>query len=46
MEEILIELRNISKQFPGVLANDNINLEIKKGEIHAIVGKMVQANQL
>ncbi|NLK44708.1 MAG: ABC transporter ATP-binding protein [Tissierellia bacterium] len=39
MEEILIELRNISKQFPGVLANDNINLEIKKGEIHAIVGE-------
>lgn len=39
MNEKLLELRNVSKQFPGVLANDNINLEIKKGEIHAIIGE-------
>jgi len=37
--EKLIELKNISKQFPGVLANDNISLDIEKGEIHAIVGE-------
>lgn len=39
MEENIIELRGITKQFPAVLANDNINLTIKKGEIHAIVGE-------
>lgn len=39
MDEKLLELRNVSKQFPGVLANDNINLDIRKGEIHAIIGE-------
>lgn len=39
MGEKIIELKNISKQFPGVLANDNVNLEIDKGEIHAIIGE-------
>lgn len=39
MYEKFLELRNVSKQFPGILANDNINLDIQKGEIHAIVGE-------
>lgn len=39
MAEKLIEVKNISKQFPGVLANDNVNWDVKKGEIHAIVGE-------
>ncbi len=39
MEEMLLELKNITKQFPSVLANDQVNLAIKKGEIHAIVGE-------
>lgn len=39
MAEKLIELKNITKKFPGVLANDSINLDIEKGEIHAIVGE-------
>lgn len=39
MDEKIIELKNISKVFPGVVANDNINLDITKGEIHAIVGE-------
>ncbi|MBC7196344.1 MAG: ATP-binding cassette domain-containing protein, partial [Deferribacterales bacterium] len=39
MAEKLIELKNISKQFPGVLANSNVNLTINKGEIHAIIGE-------
>ena len=38
MENIL-ELRNITKEFPGVKALDGITLEIQKGEIHAIVGE-------
>ncbi|MEW9121526.1 MAG: ABC transporter ATP-binding protein [Thermotaleaceae bacterium] len=39
MEENIIEFRGISKQFPGVLANDDIHLSIEKGKIHAIVGE-------
>lgn len=39
MAQTLIELKNITKEFPGVLANDNISLDIKKGEIHAIIGE-------
>ena len=39
MAEPVIQLKNITKQFPGVLANDDISLEIKKGEVFAIVGE-------
>ncbi len=34
-----IEMRGIVKQFPGVLANDHIDLEIHRGEIHALLGE-------
>lgn len=37
--EYKIELCNITKRFPGVLANDRVNLQIKKGEIHALLGE-------
>lgn len=39
MAEKIISLKNVSKQFPGVLANDDISLDIEKGEIYAIVGE-------
>ncbi|HHX23885.1 MAG: ABC transporter ATP-binding protein [Tepidanaerobacteraceae bacterium] len=39
MQESIIKLVGITKVFPGVVANDKVNLEIKKGEIHAIVGE-------
>jgi ABC-type uncharacterized transport system ATPase subunit len=35
----IIEMRNIVKQFPGVLANDNVNLDLRSGEIHALLGE-------
>ncbi len=35
----VLELRGITKQFPGVLANDNVNLTLEKGEIHALLGE-------
>lgn len=35
----VLELRGITKEFPGVLANDNINLSLEKGEIHALLGE-------
>ena len=34
MENYAIEMLNITKQFPGIMANDNITLQLKKGEIH------------
>ncbi len=35
----ILELRGITKRFPGVLANDSINLTLEKGEIHALLGE-------
>jgi len=35
----VLELRGITKTFPGVLANDNINLALEQGEIHALLGE-------
>jgi simple sugar transport system ATP-binding protein len=35
----MIELRNITKRFGGVLANDHINIAVEPGTIHAIVGE-------
>lgn len=37
--EYAVEMRNIRKEFPGIVANDNISLEIRKGEIHALMGE-------
>lgn len=34
-----IEMLNITKKFPGIIANDNISLQLKKGEIHALLGE-------
>ncbi len=34
-----IEMRDISKAWPGVVANDHVNLAVRKGEIHALVGE-------
>ncbi|WP_449536462.1 multiple monosaccharide ABC transporter ATP-binding protein [Ferdinandcohnia sp. Marseille-Q9671] len=39
MSEYILEMRNITKTFPGVKALDNVNLKVKKGEIHALVGE-------
>lgn len=39
MFEYAIEMLNITKRFPGIVANDNITLQLKKGEIHALLGE-------
>lgn len=39
MTEAVIEMKNISKSFPGVLANDNISISLHKGEILALLGE-------
>lgn len=37
--EYVIEMLNITKDFPGIRANDNVTLTLKKGEIHALLGE-------
>ncbi len=37
--EYAIEMLNITKRFPGIVANDNISLQLKNGEIHALLGE-------
>ena len=39
MENYAIEMLNITKRFPGIIANDNITLQLKRGEIHALLGE-------
>lgn len=39
MEQYAIEMLNITKRFPGIIANDKITLQLKKGEIHALLGE-------
>ena len=34
-----IEMVNITKRFPGIIANDNITLQLRRGEIHALLGE-------
>ncbi|SDZ18457.1 simple sugar transport system ATP-binding protein [Evansella caseinilytica] len=37
--EYVIEMNDIRKEFPGIVANDNITLQVKQGEIHALLGE-------
>lgn len=39
MENYIIEMLNITKEFPGIIANDNVTLRLRKGEIHALLGE-------
>lgn len=39
MENYIIEMLHITKEFPGIIANDDITLRLKKGEIHALLGE-------
>jgi len=35
----VVEMRNITKRFPGIVANDSVNFKLRKGEIHALLGE-------
>ncbi|MGE5463574.1 MAG: ATP-binding cassette domain-containing protein, partial [Syntrophothermus sp.] len=37
--QVVLDAKGITKKFPGVLANDNVNFDLRKGEIHALLGE-------
>ena len=39
LADYILEMKNITKEFPGVKALDNVNLQVERGEIHALVGE-------
>ena len=39
MEKYIVEMLNITKIFPGVIANGDVTIQLKKGEIHALLGE-------
>jgi general nucleoside transport system ATP-binding protein len=38
-DELVLEMRGIRKEFPGVLANDDVDLDVRRGEVHALLGE-------
>src|SRR5256886_16179517 len=38
-DALAVQMRGIRKVFPGVVANDHVDLEVRQGEIHALVGE-------
>ena len=45
MDEYILELDHITKIFPGVKALQDVNFQLKRGEIHALMGKMAPGNR-
>ena len=39
LENYAVEMLHITKRFPGIIANDDITIQLKKGEIHALLGE-------
>ena len=39
MADNILVMEHITKEFPGVKALDNVNLEVQRGEIHALIGE-------
>jgi general nucleoside transport system ATP-binding protein len=37
--DLVLEMRGIRKEFPGVVANDDVNLDVRRGEVHALLGE-------
>ena len=38
-EDFVIEMLHITKEFPGIKANDDVTLQLRRGEVHALLGE-------
>src|SRR5947209_10808982 len=38
-DDLVLEMRGIRKEFPGVVANDDVNFDVRRGEVHALLGE-------
>ena len=38
-EQLMLAMNNITKRFPGIVANDHVNFALRKGEIHTLLGE-------
>jgi simple sugar transport system ATP-binding protein len=39
MEDYIVEMRHITKRFPGIIANDDVSIQVKRGEVYALLGE-------
>ena len=44
MENVLVKMEKISKIFPGVKALEDVDFDVRAGEVHALMGKTAQEN--
>ncbi len=45
MDAPILEMKSITKEFPGVKALDNVTFSVRKGEVHCLVGEMAPENR-
>ena len=39
MSDYIVEMKHITKRFPGIVANDDVSISIRKGEVYALLGE-------
>lgn len=44
VNDVILTMKGIDKSFPGVHALDHVDFEVRKGEVHALMGKTVPEN--